>query len=155
MPAAHRSHDAVATLNQRRRRWFNVATTSCAQWVGLAGWLGYWFSLAVLCTWLMALQLSPGCHTYINDAAAPASAAAAAAAGRISRPDQSAPVSSGSLFFLSPRSRDRHPHSSSRAERAAALYHFIRDYIDGNLSCASGFLSRPAVVHPAGDSTAV
>ena len=29
---SHRAHDVVATLNQRQRRWFNVATTSCAQW---------------------------------------------------------------------------------------------------------------------------
>ena len=27
------AHDVVATLNQRHWRWFNVATTSCAQWV--------------------------------------------------------------------------------------------------------------------------
>ena len=29
--AVHWTHDAVATLNQRRWRWFNVATTSCVQ----------------------------------------------------------------------------------------------------------------------------
>ena len=29
----HWTHDVVATLNQRRWRWFNVATMSCAQWV--------------------------------------------------------------------------------------------------------------------------
>ena len=26
------AHDAVAMLNQRQRRWFNVGTTSCSQW---------------------------------------------------------------------------------------------------------------------------
>ena len=31
--STHRAHDVVATLNQRQRRWFNVATTSCARWV--------------------------------------------------------------------------------------------------------------------------
>ena len=30
---SHWTHDAVATLNQRHLRWFNVATASCAQWV--------------------------------------------------------------------------------------------------------------------------
>ena len=29
----HLAHDVLAPLNQRRWRWFNVATTSCAQWV--------------------------------------------------------------------------------------------------------------------------
>ena len=34
---AHWVHDVVATLNQRLRRWFNVATTSCTQWaIGLS-----------------------------------------------------------------------------------------------------------------------
>ena len=33
---SHSAHDVVATLNQRHWRWFNVATTSCAQWVGIA-----------------------------------------------------------------------------------------------------------------------
>ena len=27
------AHDVVATLYQRQRRWFNVATTPCVQWV--------------------------------------------------------------------------------------------------------------------------
>ena len=30
----HRAHDVVATLNQSRRRWFNVAITSCDRWEG-------------------------------------------------------------------------------------------------------------------------
>ena len=30
--SSHRAHDVVPTLNQRHWRWFNVATTSCAQW---------------------------------------------------------------------------------------------------------------------------
>ena len=33
---SHWGHDVVATLNQRQWRWFNVATTSCPQWVSLA-----------------------------------------------------------------------------------------------------------------------
>ena len=28
-----RTHDVVATLNQRHSRWFNVAATSCVRWV--------------------------------------------------------------------------------------------------------------------------
>ena len=30
--SSHWAHDVVATLNQRRWRWFNVVTTSCGQW---------------------------------------------------------------------------------------------------------------------------
>ena len=30
---SHWPHDVVTTLNQRQWRWFNFATTSCAQWV--------------------------------------------------------------------------------------------------------------------------
>ena len=38
----NRTHNVVTTLNQRQWRWFNVATTSCAQW---ASYLSYFFDL--------------------------------------------------------------------------------------------------------------
>ena len=31
----HWAHDIVATLNQRHWRWFNLRTTSCAQWIDI------------------------------------------------------------------------------------------------------------------------
>ena len=58
-PKTHWSHDVVAALNQRQCRWFNVATTSCAQWemtlpkvrpASIAGWtcLHYLASVKVI-----------------------------------------------------------------------------------------------------------
>ena len=37
---SHRAHDVVVTMNQRQWRSFNVATTSCAQWVTSGSWMG-------------------------------------------------------------------------------------------------------------------
>ena len=35
MYTAHRTHAVLATVNQRHRRWFNVATTPYAKWVSI------------------------------------------------------------------------------------------------------------------------
>ena len=55
-PCSHWAHDVVATLNQRHWRWFNVATTSCPQWVHIA-----------LCEWENIEYTSPCAH-YDNPA---------------------------------------------------------------------------------------